>query len=80
VCLREARKPLYVLADSFKISTENSRSFIIEERDSDELLKSPVRGLSVRNFYFELVPARYISAIVTEKGIMSRRMFGRLIK
>jgi translation initiation factor 2B subunit (eIF-2B alpha/beta/delta family) len=80
VCLREARKPLYVLADSFKISTENSRSFIIEEREADELLKNPVRGLSVRNFYFELVPARYISAIITEKWIISPRRFGKLIK
>jgi translation initiation factor 2B subunit (eIF-2B alpha/beta/delta family) len=80
VCLREARKPLYVLADSFKISTESSRSFMIEERDADELLKKPVRGLSVKNFYFELVPARYISAIITEKGATSSRRFGKLIK
>jgi eIF-2B alpha/beta/delta-like uncharacterized protein len=80
VCLRAVGKPLYVLADSFKISTESSRSFMIEERDADELLEGPVRGLSVKNFYFELVPARYISAIITEKGFTSSRRLGKLIK
>jgi translation initiation factor 2B subunit (eIF-2B alpha/beta/delta family) len=53
---------------------------MIEERDADELLEGPVRGLSVKNFYFELVPARYISAIITEKGFTSSRRLGKLIK
>jgi translation initiation factor eIF-2B subunit delta len=80
VCLREAKKPLYVLADSTKITTQSSRSFTIEERDPREVLRQPVPGLSVKNFYFEPVPARYITAIISERGIFWTRRLGKLIK
>lgn len=71
VCCRELRKPLFVLTDSSKITTEHSGSFTIEEKMPGELLRGRYPGLAVKNFYFELTPAKYITAIVSEKGIFS---------
>jgi len=71
VCCRELRKPLYVLADSTKITTGQAKSFVIEEKTPRELLRNPIPGLAARNFYFELTPAKFIKAIISEKGIFS---------
>jgi len=71
VCCRELRKPLFVLADSSKITTEHPSSFTIEEKMPGELLRERCPGLTVKNFYFELTPAKYITAIVSEKGVFS---------
>jgi translation initiation factor 2B subunit (eIF-2B alpha/beta/delta family) len=71
VCCRELKKPLFVLADSSKITTEHTGSFTIEEKTPGELLRDRCPGLTVKNFYFELTPAKYITAIVSEKGVFS---------
>lgn len=70
VCCRELRKPLFVLTDSSKMSTEHASSFSIEEKMPGELIRGRYPGLMVKNFYFELTPAKYITAIVSEKGIV----------
>jgi translation initiation factor 2B subunit (eIF-2B alpha/beta/delta family) len=73
VCCRGLRKPLFVLTDSSKITTERAGSFTIEEKSPAELIRGRFPGLMVKNFYFELTPAKYITAIVSEKGIASPR-------
>jgi translation initiation factor 2B subunit (eIF-2B alpha/beta/delta family) len=73
ICCHEMRKPLFVVTDSSKVTSEHIGSFTIEEKAPRELMRGRHRGLTVRNFYFELTPARYITAIVTEKGIISPR-------
>jgi ribose 1,5-bisphosphate isomerase len=73
ICCCELRKPLIVVADSSKITTERASSFTIEEKAPRELMRAHYPGLKVRNFYFELTPAMYVTAIVTDKGILSPR-------
>jgi translation initiation factor 2B subunit (eIF-2B alpha/beta/delta family) len=70
---RELRKPLFVVTDSSKITTERAGSFTIEEKMPGELMRGRYPGLTVKNFYFELTPATYITAIVTEKGVLLPR-------
>jgi len=77
VCCRELGKPLYVLTDSSKITTEHAGSYVIEEKAPSELLRSRCPGLRVKNFYFEFTPAKYITAIFSEKGVFQPRIVGK---
>jgi eIF-2B alpha/beta/delta-like uncharacterized protein len=73
LCCKEFRKPFYVLADSSKLNSDSPRSFRIQMANPEELLKTRPPKLSVRNFYFELTPSKYITAIITETGVFSPR-------
>ena len=77
--------PFYVALPSSTIDweTKNSKEIIIEERDSDELSK--IDGLDehgnvikvqiypkkskVMNIAFDITPAKYVTGLITEKGI-----------
>lgn len=73
VSCHELLKPLFVVAHSSKITTEQAGSFTVEEKAPGELMRGRYPRLTVKNFYFELTPAAYITAIITEKGILSPR-------
>ncbi|WP_417897151.1 S-methyl-5-thioribose-1-phosphate isomerase [Bacillus haimaensis] len=69
--------PFYVAAplSTFDLSKETGREIIIEERGSEEVtyiggqLVAP-KGISVFNPAFDVTPNEYITAIITEKGII----------
>ena len=61
------RKPVYILADSWKFFPKSIR---IEERDFREVWKKSPKTLKVRNPAFELLPKKYITKIISELGIM----------
>jgi ribose 1,5-bisphosphate isomerase len=61
------RKPLCLVADSWKFSPKNVP---IEERDFHEVWKRVPRHIKVRNPAFEKVEKKYIKAIVSEYGIL----------
>jgi translation initiation factor eIF-2B subunit delta len=63
------QKPFYVVASSNKqttISPKNYRKHIIE-RASEELEAPAKENIEARNIYFEYVPAKLITAIISEK-------------
>ena len=69
--------PFYVAAplSTFDFSLKTGAEIPIEERSGDEVthfrgIATAPRGMKVYNPSFDLTPARYISAIITEKGIM----------
>jgi len=41
------------------------------------VLEQPITGVTARNFYFDRTPARLVTAIITEDGILSRREIQR---
>ncbi len=69
--------PLYIIADSWKYS---SHPIKIEERNFKEVWARVPRHIKIKNPAFELVPRKYIKAIVSELGILSYDGFLRKIK
>ncbi len=71
--------PLYVIADSWKYSPKD---LALEERDFHEVWKNIPKNshIKIRNPAFELVPKKYIKAIVSELGVLSYGEFLRRAK
>jgi len=60
--------PLYVLADTLKVAAPSQpQRFTVEEGKRQEVTRA--RWLEVRNVYFELTPAKLVTAYVTEDGV-----------
>jgi len=68
------KKPLYVVADSWKFSPKNVK---IEERDFHEVWKNAPGKIKIRNPAFEKIDKEYIKGIISEYGLLS---FERFIK
>ncbi len=86
VLAKTNRVPFYVAAPLSTIdpTTKNGDAIPVEERGGDEIckigrLKIGPPGVSVLNPAFDITPAKYVSAIITEKGVV-RPPFGKGIK
>ncbi|SFB85061.1 translation initiation factor eIF-2B subunit delta [Marinospirillum celere] len=66
---RDSGVPFWVLAESFKHSLIPAEDVTLEEMSEDELQLEPLSSVTVRNIYFDLVPARLITAWVDEQGV-----------
>ena len=71
--------PFYVAAplSTFDFSLKTGAEIPIEERSGDEVthfrgIATAPRGIKVYNPAFDLTPATYISAIITEEGIITK--------
>ena len=71
--------PFYVAAplSTFDFSLKNGAQIPIEERRGEEVtsfrgVQVAPRGMAVYNPAFDLTPARFITAIITEKGIIKK--------
>jgi methylthioribose-1-phosphate isomerase len=78
VLARENNIPFYVAApiSTFDLSLKNGTEIPIEERHAREVTHlqgyhlAP-EGVQVRNPAFDVTPARYITAIITERGVVT---------
>ncbi len=77
ITARYYKVPFYVAAptSSFDLSIKTGKDIIIEERNPDEILKINNRLIAPKNTRafnpaFDITPARLISGIITEKGIV----------
>jgi translation initiation factor 2B subunit (eIF-2B alpha/beta/delta family) len=65
---RAEKVPVYVLADTLKVAAPSQpQRFAVEEGERREITRE--RWLEVRNVYFEVTPARLVTAYVTEEGV-----------
>jgi len=69
--------PVYVIADAWKFSAGNVK---IEERNYNEIWKHAPRHVKIRNPAFEKVKAKYITAIVSDLGILKPGQFVKAAK
>lgn len=69
VLAKMKKKPLYVLSSSYK----RFPFVFIKEEKGEEIWKTNIKNLKIKNLYFDFTPSQMISFFVTEKGI-SRRM------
>lgn len=72
--------PLYVLCETLKIAPYSWAGNLtqLEEKESREVLEQPIEGVTARNFYFDCTPARLVTGIVTERGILGEEEITRL--
>lgn len=76
VLAHEFNIPFYVAAptSSLDLSVASGDQIPLEERDPDEVTQwngrsTAPKGITVRNFAFDVTPAKYLTAIITERGI-----------
>jgi translation initiation factor eIF-2B subunit delta len=66
---RDRNVPFFVCCESFKLRRERSFDAIaLEEMDTAELGFDPPPGVTLRNRYFEVTPARLVTRWITENG------------
>jgi methylthioribose-1-phosphate isomerase len=86
-CLaRQHERPFYVAApwSTVDLATETGRSIPIEERSPRELLELGERelgpaGAKARNPAFDVTPARLITALISERGVIESPCSERLL-
>jgi translation initiation factor 2B subunit (eIF-2B alpha/beta/delta family) len=63
--------PLYILCDTNKFNVINylGDSIKLEEKTPDEV-SEPMKNVTIKNPYFEVVPPKLITGVVTEEGFM----------
>jgi methylthioribose-1-phosphate isomerase len=78
VLAKENKIPFYVAAplSSFDLDLENGDLIPIEEREPEEILSFAghlvgPESVSAYNPAFDITPAQYISALITEKGVLT---------
>ena len=67
---RDQGLPFYVVCSTSKFNIMNylGRGVELEEKDPSEVAE--IEGVNVRNPYFEVVPGRLVTGIITEMGVM----------
>ncbi len=87
VLCKAHKVPLYVAApiSTFDRKLRTGAQIPIEERDPSEVThlmgkRVAPHGVSVYNPAFDVTPARYVSAIVTEKGVLTPPLAGAIRK
>lgn len=69
--------PTYVACSTNKFTT---RSITIEKRDPSEVLKSPHKNITVRNYYFDGTPLEHFKGFITEYGILPPKKVKSLLE
>lgn len=72
------RKPLYVVGSHFKF--DKRKKLVVEERPTSEIYTKHLKGVKIRNPAFDLVSWKYITAVVTDKGIFSPKKIVRMLQ
>ncbi len=72
--------PFYVLCETLKISPRNWSGDLkqLEEKEPEEVLEQPIAGVTVRNFYFDHTPARLVTKVITEQGMLGKQEIKQL--
>jgi len=67
--------PLYVLCETLKISPRRWTGDLtqLEEKEPEEVLEQPIPGVTVHNFYFDHTPAKLVTKVITEQGMLSKQ-------
>ncbi|MEM5766221.1 MAG: S-methyl-5-thioribose-1-phosphate isomerase [Candidatus Aenigmatarchaeota archaeon] len=72
------KKPLYVVGSRFKFDLR--KKIVLEERPASEVLSKPIKGVKIRNPAFDLVPWNYVTAVITDKGILKPEKIKEMLR
>jgi translation initiation factor 2B subunit (eIF-2B alpha/beta/delta family) len=72
---RGHKVPMYVMCETLKIATYAWTGNLarLEEKEAEEVWEQPAQGITVHNFYFDHTPARLVTHLITEQGILSKQ-------
>jgi len=70
--------PVYIVGSLTKIDTENTVK--IEQRSGKELRPDAPKWLDILNYAFDMVPAKFITGIITEYGIIKPKDIKKVVK
>jgi len=68
---RDRGVPFYVVSEKHKFNVRSyiGEKIVLEEKDPSEIVgKEALPSVSVRNIYFDITPAKYVTEIITESG------------
>lgn len=74
---KENSIPFYVAASTMKI--DRRRRIEIEQRSAEEVSHSLDKKIEIRNPAFDITPWKYVTGVVTEKGIMKPEKIVKMI-
>lgn len=75
---RHSKIPVYVVGSLLKVDMENTVK--IEQRSGKELRSDAPKGLKIINYAFDMVPAKFITGIITEYGIIKPKDIKQAVK
>lgn len=79
LCAKENNIPFYSVASTMKI--DKRKNIVIEERPAKELINpKKLRGVKICNPVFDITPWKFVTVLITEKGILSPQQIKRLLK
>lgn len=71
------KKKVYIVTDAWKFSKKKVK---IEQRNFEEIWKTMNKKIKVKNPAFERIEAKYITAIISELGILSPKKFVKEVR
>lgn len=69
--------PVYIVADSWKFT---KKKVPIEQRNLNEVWDNAPKQIRIKNPAFEFIPKKYITKIISDKGILSYDQFIKKVK
>ena len=83
VLAKEHKIPFYVAAPTSTFDlTRNAKQVVIEERNPDEVThigskRITAEGINVLNPAFDVTPMKYVTAVISEKGVLKPTYFAK---
>lgn len=75
---RHSKIPVYIAGSLLKVDME--KNIKIEQRSGKELRPDAPKGLQIINYAFDMVPAKFITWIITEYGIIKPKDIKKYVK
>jgi len=70
--------PVYIAGSLLKVDTENIIK--IEQRSGKELRPDAPKGIEIVNYAFDIIPAKFITGIITEYGVIKPKDIKKEVK
>ena len=64
-------KDIYVLCNVEKILPKYAPIILNKDKNPKEIVNRPLDNITPINYYFDLTPLKYLTGIITEKGILT---------
>lgn len=78
VLAKENKIPVYFVGGAIKF--DKRKKFAIEERSGSEVMQKEMKNVEVRNPVFDATPWKFVTAVITEKGVLKPKQAMRLLK
>lgn len=83
ISAKEHNKPFFVVGNTLKL--DKRKEFEIEERPAEEVRKEllktyRLKGIKIENPAFDITPWKFVTAVITEKGIYKPGQIKRMLK